>query len=69
MKDDSFSILIFLSVWIGCMFAGGLLGFMLGWLPAIILGYIWPLILAGAVVVAIVIALVFIIISIIALAL
>lgn len=51
------SVIVFFAVWIGCMIAAGPLGFMLGWLPALVLAFIWPLVVALGVV-ALVIAVV-----------
>lgn len=40
-------VLVFLVVWIGCAADGGIIGFCLGWIPAIIIAFIsaflWPL--------------------------
>ena len=40
------SVLIFLGVWVACIVSFGGLGFMFGWLPALVLAFIWPLILS-----------------------
>ena len=37
-------VIVFLAVWIGCSIAWGALGFMLGWMPALFLAYILPLV-------------------------
>ena len=53
------SVIVFFVVWIGCMIAAGPLGFMLGWLPALVLAFIWPLVVAlGVVALVIVVVLV-----------
>ncbi len=38
-------VVIFCGVWIGCTVVFGGLGFMLGWMPAIVLAYLSPLVL------------------------
>lgn len=38
--------LVFLGTWGACTLAFGPLGFLLGWAPALILGAIWPLLIA-----------------------
>lgn len=49
-------VIVFFAVWIGCTIAFGPLGFMLGWIPALILAVIWPLVAAlGVVVIGLVI--------------
>ncbi len=44
-------VIVFLAVWIGCAIAWGALGFMLGWMPALVLAYILPLVVGLGVVV------------------
>lgn len=39
---------VFFVVWIGCMVAWGPMGFMLGWMPALVIALIWPLVLGVA---------------------
>ena len=56
------SVIVFFAVWIGCMIAAGPLGFMLGWLPALVLAFIWPRVLAlgvfGIILIIVVIAII-----------
>jgi hypothetical protein len=40
------SVIVFLGVWIVCTVSFGPFGFMLGWMPALILAAIWPLVAA-----------------------
>ena len=53
MEDDRGSdfyfvagIIVFFVVWIASAIAGGPLGFIFGWIPALILASIWPLAVA-----------------------
>jgi len=54
-------VLVFVGVWVGCTMAFGAQGFLLGWMPAMILGLCWPfvvgLLVLGALLVAIVVML------------
>ena len=50
------AVIVFFAVWIGCTIAFGPLGFMLGWMPALILAIIWPLVAALGVVVVVILA-------------
>jgi hypothetical protein len=52
MEDDRGSdfyfvvrTIVFFGVWIACAIAGGVLGFIFGWIPALILAFIWLLLL------------------------
>jgi hypothetical protein len=61
MDEDSgwMEAIVFLAVWIGCTIGFGPFGFMLGWMPALILAMLWPLIAAlGCVVIVIVVILI-----------
>jgi hypothetical protein len=40
------SVIVFFAVWIACIVSFGPMGFMLGWMPALILSFIWPLVVA-----------------------
>ena len=46
---------VFLAVWVYCAATWGGLGFMLGWMPALVLAFIWPLLLVLAVLGALVV--------------
>ena len=50
------AVIVFFAVWIGCTIAFGPLGFMLGWMPALILAFIWPLVAALGVVAVVILA-------------
>ena len=64
MDEDSgwMGAIVFFGVWIGCTVGFGPLGFMLGWMPALILAMFWPLIAAlGCVVIVVIVILVILI--------
>ena len=51
-------VIVFFVVWIGCTIGFGPFSFMLGWMPALLLAMLWPLIAAlGCVVIVILVIL------------